>query len=188
MTTRITVCKWFSLLSLTNIGLILGSFFTLCYSSGLTILPVMLSSKLIFKKRTLEINDSVTRSPKIQPHRKTVIPIFLLAFPGGLVEKNPLANEGDIWDLGLIPGSGRFPQVGHGSPVQHSCLENPMNTGAWRATVHRASKSQTQLSTCTNQGFISGNQSVQFKSSSSEFHLWDQVPPFLSPPALHILP
>ena len=145
MTTRITVCKWFSLLSLTNIGLILGSFFTLCYSSGLTILPIMLSSKLIFKKRTLEINDSVTRSPKIQPHRNTVIPIFLLAFPGGLVEKNPLANEGDIWDLGLIPGSGRFPQVGHGSPVQHSCLENPMNTGAWRATVHRASKSQTQL-------------------------------------------
>ena len=62
-----------------------------------------------------------------------------------LVEKNLLANAGDIWDVGSIPGWGRFPQVGHGNPVQYSCLENSMDRGAWRATVHRVTKSQTQL-------------------------------------------
>ena len=39
-------------------------------------------------------------------------------------------------DLGLIPGLGRSPRGGHGNPLQHSCLENPMDRGAWRATVH----------------------------------------------------
>ena len=47
--------------------------------------------------------------------------------------KNPPANAGD---LGSIPGSGRSPGGGHGNPLQHSCLENPMDRGAWRATVH----------------------------------------------------
>ena len=44
-----------------------------------------------------------------------------------LVVKNPPANAGDVRDLGLIPGSGRFPGGGHGNPLQHSCLENPMD-------------------------------------------------------------
>ena len=51
-----------------------------------------------------------------------------------LVGKNPPA--GDIRDLGSIPGSGRSPGGGHGGPLQYSCLENPMDRGAWRATVH----------------------------------------------------
>ena len=56
--------------------------------------------------------------------------------------KNPSANVGDIRDVGSIPGLGRFPGGGHGNPFQHSCLENPMNRGAWQAIVHRVAKSQ----------------------------------------------
>ena len=49
--------------------------------------------------------------------------------------KNSPANVGDIKDVGLITGSGRS-RGGHGNPLQYSCLENPMDRGAWRATVH----------------------------------------------------
>ena len=58
-----------------------------------------------------------------------------------LVVKNPPANAGDIRDVGLIPGSGRSPREGNGNPLQYSCLENPMDRGAWWATVHRVIKS-----------------------------------------------
>ena len=61
-----------------------------------------------------------------------------------LVVKNP-ANAGNIKDVGLIPWSGRSPGGGHGNPLQYSCLENPMDRGAWRATVYRVAKSQTRL-------------------------------------------
>ena len=57
-----------------------------------------------------------------------------------LVVKNLPANAGDIKDMGLIPGSGRSPGVGHGSPLQYSCLDNPMDREAWLATVHRVAK------------------------------------------------
>ena len=59
-----------------------------------------------------------------------------------LVVNNQPANAGDIGDPGLIPGSGRSPGGGHGNPLQYSCLENPRDTGAWQATVHRVAKSQ----------------------------------------------
>ena len=49
-------------------------------------------------------------------------------FPGGSVVKNPTANAGDV---GLIPGLGRSPGEGNGTPLQYSCLENPMDGGAW---------------------------------------------------------
>ena len=62
-----------------------------------------------------------------------------------LVVKNPPVNSGDIRDAGLIPGSGRSPGGRHDNPLQYSCLENPMDRGAWQATVHRVTKSQTQL-------------------------------------------
>ena len=52
-----------------------------------------------------------------------------------LVVKNPPANAGEVRDVGSIPGSGRSPGGGHGNPLQYSCLENPMDRGAWRATV-----------------------------------------------------
>ena len=60
------------------------------------------------------------------------------------------ANGGDIRDAGSIPGSGRSPGGGHGNPLHYSCLENPMDRGAWQAAVHRVAKSWTclkQLST-----------------------------------------
>ena len=57
-----------------------------------------------------------------------------------LVVKNLPANAGDIRDTGLIPGSGRCPGGGHSNPLQYSCLENPMDRGAWRATDHRVHK------------------------------------------------
>ena len=53
------------------------------------------------------------------------------------------ANTGDLRDSGLIPGSGRSPGEGNGTPHQYSCLENPMNRGAWWATVHRVAKNRT---------------------------------------------
>ena len=53
-----------------------------------------------------------------------------------LVVKNPPANTGDVGDMGSIPGSGRSPGGGHGNPLQYSCLENPMDKGAWWATVY----------------------------------------------------
>ena len=53
-----------------------------------------------------------------------------------IVVKNPPANAGDIRDMGLISGSGRFPGGGQGNPFQYSCLENPMERGALWAIVH----------------------------------------------------
>ena len=61
------------------------------------------------------------------------------------VVKSPPANEEDIRDADLIPGSGRFSGVGHGNPLQYSYLENPMDRRAFWVTVLRVSKSQTQL-------------------------------------------
>ena len=61
------------------------------------------------------------------------------------VVKNSLANAGDLRYAGSILGSGRSPGGGHGNPLQYSCLENPMDRGAWRATVHRTTKSRIQL-------------------------------------------
>ena len=68
--------------------------------------------------------------------------ILVRASQVALVVKNPPANAGDI-DSGSIPGSGRSP--GGGKPLQYSCLEKPMDRGAWRGSVHRVTKSQTRL-------------------------------------------
>ena len=64
-------------------------------------------------------------------------------FPGGAVVKNLPANAGDITDMSSIPGSGRSPGKRRGNPLQYSHLENPMDRGAWLATVHRVAKSWT---------------------------------------------
>ena len=69
-------------------------------------------------------------------------PVFL-GLPGGSEGKESACNAGDP---GSIPGLGGSPGGGHGSPLQYSCLENPMGRGAWQAVVYGASKSQTQLS------------------------------------------
>ena len=67
-------------------------------------------------------------------------------FPGGLDSKESACSAGDT---GSIPGSGRSPEEGNGYPLQYSCLENPMDRGAWWATVHGVTKSQTWLATNT---------------------------------------
>ena len=79
-------------------------------------------------------------------------------FPGGSEVKASACNAGD---LGSIPGSGRSPREGNGNPLQYSCLENPMDGGAWWATVHGVSKSRTQLSNFTK----------RIKISISLFHM-----------------
>ena len=65
-----------------------------------------------------------------------------LGFPGGSDGKESACS---VRDLGSIPGSGRSPGEEHGNALQYSCLENPMDRGAWQATVHGVAKSQTQL-------------------------------------------
>ena len=70
----------------------------------------------------------------------------LCCFPGGAEVKASACNVGD---LDSIPGSGRSPGEGNGNPLQYSCLENPMDGGAWWATVHGVAKSQTRLSDFT---------------------------------------
>ena len=56
-------------------------------------------------------------------------------------KKKSTCNAGDVRDSASIPGSGRSPGGGHGNPLQYSCLEDPMNGGAWRAMVHRVAES-----------------------------------------------
>ena len=67
----------------------------------------------------------------------------LWGFPGGTVIKNMPANAGATRDMGSMPGSGRSPGEGNGTPLQYSCLGNPMDRGTWRAIVHGVTKSQT---------------------------------------------
>ena len=66
-----------------------------------------------------------------------------MGFPGGSEVKVFASSAGDP---GLIPGSGKSSGEGNGNPRQYSCLENPMDRGDWRATVHRVAKSRTRLS------------------------------------------
>ena len=61
--------------------------------------------------------------------------------------KNPPASARDVKDAGSIPGSGRSPEEGNSNPLQYSCLENPMDRGAWGSTVHGASKNRARVST-----------------------------------------
>ena len=65
-------------------------------------------------------------------------------FPGGASDKEPtLPVQVDVRDTGSIPGSGRCPGGGSGNPLQYSCLENPVDRGAWQATIPRVAKSRT---------------------------------------------
>ena len=67
-------------------------------------------------------------------------------FPDGPVGKESTCNAGDTGNVGSVPGSGRSPGEGNGNPLQYSCMENPMDRGAWWAIIQRVEKSQTLLS------------------------------------------
>ena len=67
----------------------------------------------------------------------------IYGLPSGAMVKNPPANAGDSKDMRLISRLGRFPGEGNGNLLQYSCLGNPTDRGAWRATIHGATKSQT---------------------------------------------
>ena len=90
----------------------------------------------------------------------------LLGFPDGSAGKESACNAGDAGDLGSIPGSGRVPGVGNGNPLQYSCLESPMDRGAWLATVQR--KGHKDLDTIKRQTthytlpYIAENQNTTF--------------------------
>ena len=91
--------------------------------------------------------------------------------------------------MASIPGLGRSPGEGNGNPLQYSCLENPMNRGAWRAIVQGGSKSQTQMSTCTKSHTTSVQFSRSVVSDSLQPHeLQHARPPCPSPtPRVHKL-
>ena len=85
----------------------------------------------------------------LQKHHKyesTAITWANLGFPSGSAVKNLPANAGDSGDLGSVPGLVRSPGEENGNPPQYSCLGNPVDGGAWQATVHRVAKNQTQVS------------------------------------------
>ena len=75
--------------------------------------------------------------------RYPILYIQIRTFQVALVVKNPPANAGDRREAGSVPGSGRSPGGGHDNPLQYSCLENPMDRGAWWAIVHSITKSRT---------------------------------------------
>ena len=68
--------------------------------------------------------------------------MYMYSFPCGSLKPSAC----NVGDLGLIPGSGRYPGEGNGNPLSYSCLGNPMDGGAWWVTVHWVAKSWTQLS------------------------------------------
>ena len=82
----------------------------------------------------------IHNNPKLQTTPDRLPTPVLLGFPCGLPGKESACNAGD---LGSIPGLGRSPAEGEGYPLQYACLENSMDGGAWQATVHRVSESDT---------------------------------------------
>ena len=92
-------------------------------------------SDICVSKSCIKLSVLILSTSRINSHFSS-----FWGFPGGSEDKASACNEGD---LGSIPGLGQSPGEGNGNSLQYSCLENPMDRGAWRATVHRVSKSQT---------------------------------------------
>ena len=117
-------------------------------SSHLILCHPLLLLPSVFPRIKVFSNESVLciRCQSIGPWASaSVLPMNIqdwfplqFGFPGGSEVKASASNAGD---LGLIPGSGRSPGEGYGNPLQYSCLENPMDGGAWWATVHRVAQS-----------------------------------------------
>ena len=106
-------------------------------------------------------------------------PVYLPDVPAGF--RKGSCNAGDTGVVGLIPGSGRSPGVGNGNPLQYSWLENSMGRGAWQATVHGVTKSQTGLSTSSSLPY---NVVLVFPAQQSESPLPGISFPFRSPQSM----
>ena len=89
--------------------------------------------------------------------------------------KESIRNAGDTAEVGLIRGSGRSPGEGNGNPLQYSCLENPMDRGVWRATVHRVAKSRTGRKQLSMHAYLIHNvvllSDVQQSESVTHIHI-----------------
>ena len=120
----------------TQVSCTAGRFFTIWVTREYN-LGVLFESRHAHRKSTIY---------KHSPDLWTIyIPCICQGIQVAVVIKNLPANAGDIRDIALIPGSGRSPGEGHGNPLQYSCLENPMDRGAWWATGHRVAQSRTWL-------------------------------------------
>ena len=93
------------------------------------------------------------------------------ASQAALMVKNPPANRGDIGDASSNPGWGRFPGGGYGNPLQYSCLDNPTDRETWWATVHRVTKSWTQLKQLSTHLILQGYQSYRVRAPHFWLHL-----------------
>ena len=87
-------------------------------------------------------------------------------FPGGASGKKPSPSAGDIRDTGLIPASGRSSGGRHGNPLQYSCLQNPMERGAWQAAVRGDTKSSTRVKQLSMHAYMLGGVGKQVKVNS----------------------
>ena len=97
---------------------------------------------LLLGRKAMTKLDSILNSRDITLPTKIHI-VKAMGFPASSTGKESASNTGDS---SSVPGSGRSPGGGHGNPLQYSCLENPMDRGAWWATVHGVAQSRTQLS------------------------------------------
>ena len=100
----------------------------------------------------------INKRKRSSKYRKLLHLIFFNLLPGALqaalVVKNPPANAGDIRDMVFIPGLGRSPGEGNGNPLHSSCLGNPMDRGAWWATVHGVTENRTWLTDWTTTKYV----------------------------------
>ena len=109
------------------------------------ILPeVVVESFSFFSQHFLFLLHNLQRLNYV-PDSSKINKVHFRGFPDGTVVKNLPADAGDARDMGSIPGLESSPGVGNGNPLQYSCLENPMDGGAWWATVHGVAKSRTLL-------------------------------------------
>ena len=107
---------------------------------GNTCKPMADSFQCMTKFTTNKKNNKIKKKKKRNQSR--LRPQYWVSLLAQMVKNLPAKAR----DLGSVPGLGRSPRGGNGNPPQYSCLENPMDRGAWRATVHGVTKGQTQLS------------------------------------------
>ena len=85
--------------------------------------------------------SNINKKRKKEETKLMLLLYLIVGFPGGSVVKNPVTNGGNVEDEDLIPGLVRSPGGENGNPLQYFCLGNPMDRGAWQATVHKVTKS-----------------------------------------------